>query len=689
MSQKEDLLIEIGTEELPPNSLTQLSNDFAKGIVERISKAQLNYCNYRVFATPRRLAIIVHDLDTQQADQTVERKGPKLEAVFDESGNPTKAGEGFARSCGLEVSDLSDPQYQEDGRLIFRSQQKGHATEALLPSMLTEMLEKLPIKKRMLWGDNKKSFVRPIHWLVVLLGDRTLSEPIWGITPGNQTRGHRFLANHDIEIEHPKDYETKLTTEGFVIAEFSERKAKIKSQINELLTDGLTVDITESLLTEVTGLVEWPQALMAEFDERFLAVPQEALTMSMQVHQKAFPIYKSSGELANQFVLVSNMQAKDYSIIIAGNEKVMRARLADAEFFFQADQSIKLQDRVEKLQNIVFQKDLGSVFEKTERVGKIAGALAEQLSLKSDSIQELAGLCKADLTTDMVGEFPKLQGRMGYYYAQQSGYDEQTAQAIYEHYLPRFAQDKLPQSVLGQVLSVADKLDTIVAITAIGQAPTGEKDPFGLRRAALGIIKILTHFALDIDLKTFVALANQNLKSTKGLSVDETSVLSFIFERQKRLNMDEGIDAKVVNAVMVNQPTHPHDLQRRIEAVSQFSQLSQAESLIAANKRVSNILKKQPGDFQLPKLDQSLFENDAEVELAQKVSDKKAQISSLYSSRDYQGVLSSLSELQQPVDKFFDDVLVMADEESVRNNRLALLAQLRHLFLDIADVSLL
>lgn len=687
MSDTNDLLIELGLEELPSMALKPLQEAFSSLIEHGLQDKKLDYQFVESFVSPRRLALIVKDLSAKQTDQTIARKGPQLAAAFNEDGSLTKAGEGFARSCGLTAEDLNNPEYHQDGRLVYQFEQTGESLEQLFPTLLTESLKKLPIKKRMRWGVLEDSFVRPVHWLVVLYGNTVIPMELYGIEASNETRGHRFMANQAITIRSADEYESTLE-KASVVASFAKRQQRIETQLTEAAGTLMPV-IPAKLLEEVTGLVEWPVVLKAAFDARFLQVPKEVLIKAMQSHQKAFALTDANGALANQFLLVSNIESKNPSAVIKGNEKVMHARLADAEFFFKKDKLTPLKDRIEDLKAVVYQQSLGSLYDKTARIAGLAKHLAQLIDANPEMVNQGAWLAKADLTSDMVGEFPELQGVMGAYYAKASNEDDIIATAIGEHYKPAFADDTIPDSDEGAIIAIADKLDTIVGIFSIGKGPTGEKDPFGLRRSALGVLRILLEKQLDVDLAHLVDFAaGQYQAFLKDANVDRDAILTFILERLRRWNTDQGLDVKIFNAVMANKPTHPLDLQKRIQAVASFVSLSEAESLIAANKRVSNILKKQ-NIIEIPKFDSQLLNVKEEVALANAVSTKQTEIKPFYAQRDYQQALQTLSELQAPVDAFFDNVLVMDEDEATKNNRIALLGQLRGLFLDIADLSLL
>lgn len=685
-----DFLVEIGTEELPPKALKGLASSFLQGIETGLQTKHLEYSEATVFAAPRRLAVLVSQLREQQADKETEMFGPPVQAAFDDQGNPTKAAEGFARKCNTSVDQLQKVDTGKGVKLAFKFVQPGQPSTALLPEIIQQSLDKLPIPKRMRWGSSRVEFVRPVKWLVMLMGDKIVDCEILGQKAGNTSFGHRFHFNQPIEITSPQDYQEKLRSPGYVITDFEERRSLIKNQIEEVAsrTDGQAV-IDEDLLDEVTALVEWPVALVGRFDDDFLRLPAEALISSMKEHQKYFHMVDSQGRMLPNFITLSNIESKDPQQVIAGNERVIRPRLADAAFFFDTDRKTTLANRLDSLKNIVFQSKLGTVYEKSSRVSKLAANLADQISGQGALAERAGLLCKTDLVTQMVGEFPDLQGLMGQQYAQQDGEPELVSQAIYEHYLPRFSGDILPDSKEGCAVSIADKLDTITGLFAIGQPPTGDKDPFALRRAALGILRIIVEKKLDLDLlaciESSLALHDQ---IDKPQDIVDT-IFDFMLERFRAWFQDEDIPANVFQAVHARRPSRPLDFQRRIYAVNHFASLAEAETLSAANKRVSNILSKQGTESIPVEVSAHLLKETAEQNLAQQVAQKEALIAPLLDSGDYTATLESLAELRPSVDEFFDNVMVMTEDDSLRQNRLSLLQQLRGLFLKVADISLL
>ncbi|WP_027708863.1 glycine--tRNA ligase subunit beta [Zooshikella ganghwensis] len=691
---KQDFLVELGTEELPPKALQSLSIAFANGIIEGLKAANLKFAKHQIFATPRRLALLISQLETQQPDQEIERRGPALTAAFNADGKPTKAAEGFARSCGTTVDNLDTLTQGKNAWLVYRTVQKGSKATALLPSIVDKSVDSLPIPKRMRWGAKRDEFVRPVQWLVMLLGQDIINCEVLGQPASNITYGHRFHCGKPLPLKAPQDYPKVLKEQGFVIADFAGRKQQIRQQIEDLAKtiSGHAV-IDESLLDEVTALVEWPVALLGSFDERFLSVPSEALISSMKGHQKYFHLVDKDQQLLPNFITVSNIESKDPSQVISGNEKVIRPRLADAMFFFETDKKKTLFDFREKLKPIVFQAELGSIFDKTERVANLASYIAAAINGDAELAQRAGQLCKSDLAAEMVLEFPELQGTMGYYYAQHDNEHAEIASALHEQYMPRFAGDQVPTTTTGAALAIADKLDTLVGIFAIGQPPTGTKDPFGLRRAALGILRIIIEKSLDLDLlsciqKSIEGYSQSNTKLNIAKDLHE-HVFEFLLERFRAWYHDEGIAAEVFLAVKALKPVKPLDFDQRIKAVARFTELPEATALAEANKRVSNILAKQGKAFTDQPIDKKLLQEKAEQQLATALDSKRKEVAPLFQQRSYTAALEALASLKDSVDRFFDDVLVNAEDTALRQNRYALLRELRALFLGVADISLL
>lgn len=687
MSKTKDLLIEIGTEELPPTTLNKLSTAFYNGVKEGLEKAGLSFSEIKKFAAPRRLALVISDLEIKQKDKNVERRGPAIAAAFDEDGCPSKAAEGFARSCGVKVEDLEKLETDKGAWLNFKTEQKGQKTSELIAAIVQTSLDKLPIAKRMRWADLDAQFVRPVHWLILLFGNDVIDAEILSVKSGRKTRGHRFHHHEDITIPSPAEYEMLLETHGKVIADFDRRKEAVRGQVNEMaLSVKGKAMIDEDLLDEVAAMVEWPVAVMGDFEKRFLDIPQETLILTMKTNQKYFYVVNKKGALLPHFITVSNIESKNVSEIQKGNERVIRPRFADAEFFWAQDKKSKLIDRTERLASVVFEKELGTLLDKTKRIEKLTSAIADQLAGDTQLALRAAELCKCDLMTEMVGEFPSLQGVMGRYYANHDGENAEVATALEEYYKPKFSGDTLPQSITSQSLAIADRLDTLVGIFAIGQTPTGDKDPFALRRAALGVLRILIENGLDLDLLHLIKItAKQHNKGINPTGA-ESDVLDFMLDRLHAYYLDKGIRPDVLDAVLSTKPTKPLDINNRLLAVDAFRQRAEAESLAAANKRIGNILKKVKGE--LPnKIDEKLLQENAEKELHQILTTLDDKVQSLINAAKYQDALAELSTLRENVDQFFDDVMVMADDEKLKNNRIALLNKLHGLFLQIADIS--
>lgn len=687
---KRDLLIELGTEELPPKALSTLSKALSDELTQQLNDAGLKHGEVERFAAPRRLAVLVRDLQEKQADRDVERQGPAVKAAFDADGNPTKAAEGFARSLGLSVAQLDQQDTDKGERLVARIRETGKAATDLIPDFVAQAVQKLPIPKRMRWGRRKVQFVRPAHWLVALFGDQVIPFQLLDQQAGRTSYGHRFHAPGAIELNHAGEYAQRLEEEGHVIADFSRRRAMIEAQATAAgKTAGGKAQIDADLLDEVTALVEWPVALAGTFDDDFLRVPQEALISAMEEHQKYFSVLDSDGTLLPQFITISNIASKDPQKVIHGNEKVIRPRLADAAFFYDNDCRHTLAQHAKGLARVVFQQQLGTVADKCERIAALAAHIAEQIGGDTANAKQAGLLCKADLNTEMVDEFDTMQGIMGYYLARRENQPEEVAQALYEQYLPRFSGDALPQSQAGMAVSLADKIDTLVGIFGIGQKPSGTKDPYALRRATLGVLRIIIENQLQLDLHGLLEKAGDQLE----LRIDRSQVneaFEFIKGRYRAMYQDKGVATPVIQSVLaIESACHrPLDFDRRIHAVANFQNRPEAQSLAAANKRVSNILAKldtPPAD----EIDGALLDDEAEQELTNRVVAAYEQSEPLLEKGDYAAVLEILADLHEPVATFFDTVMVMADDPAVRHNRLALLAFLRDLFLDVADISLL
>jgi glycyl-tRNA synthetase beta chain len=679
------LLLELGAEELPPTALDALSDAFAAGIEKGLQEAEIPFQAVTAYATPRRLAVQVTGLADKQPDREVERRGPALAAAF-KDGAPTKAAEGFARSCGVSVDDLIHLETDKGTWLGYREQQQGDSVQALLPEMVRKTLQSLPVPKNMRWGASRVEFSRPVHWLVALYGNEVIAAEALGLQASRTTYGHRFHAPDAIQLEHADDYLAALEN-AYVLADRQQRRERIREQVlAEAEVQEANAVIDEDLLVEVSGLVEWPVALTGSFDERFLEVPAECLISSMKANQKYFHLLDDQGKLKPLFITISNIESQDPDQVISGNEKVIRPRLADAAFFYDTDRKHTLASRIPQLESVVFQQQLGTLADKARRSTAIATFIAERIQGDVAHAQRAVALAKCDLVTEMVLEFPELQGIMGRYYAEQDGEPAEVAQALEEQYLPRFASDAIPQSLTGQALALADRLDTLVGIFGIGQRPTGAKDPFALRRASIGVLNILVKGELNLDLRELLQVAadqHQNLPKADGLVED---VLTYMLDRFRAWGQDEGITAEMYLAVRARPVSKPLDFARRLRAVKAFAQREEATALAAANKRVSNILSKQAHDGST-QVDTTLLQESPEQTLAEAVIHYQQQVAPLFAAGEYQQALDTLATLREPVDTFFDQVMVMADDEAVRRNRLALLASLQALFLEVADIS--
>ncbi len=690
MSLTKDFLLEIGTEELPPKALKKLITALDSGITQGLDNAELSYTSTQQFATPRRLAVIIQNLQTKQEDKNAMRKGPSLKAAFDEDGCPTPAAEGFARSCGIAVNDLATEDNKKGGSLVFHHQIPGKAAEKLLPDIIEHSLNKLPIPKRMRWGDKATRFVRPVHWVLMLLGDNVIDCHILDLKTGRSSLGHRFHHPDPINISQPIDYAPLLLSKAKVLADYEVRKKTVKAQIEEAAAslNGIA-QIDEDLLDEVTSLVEWPTAIVGSFDKNFLDVPAEAIISAMKGHQKYFHILDKKGNLLPHFITISNLESSNQKTVRQGNERVIRPRLADSEFFWKQDKKTSLAEKNTRLKNIVFQKKLGTVYEKVKRNEQIAIWLSPFLHVNSNMAKRAAYLSKSDLITAMVGEFPELQGIMGEYYARHDGEESEVSIALREQYLPRFSGDLLPTTTSGQILSIADKMDTLVGIFGIQQLPTGDKDPFGLRRAALSILRIIIENRIDLNLDELI---KYSISTYQGkFSVTDhlaTQLLDFIFDRLKAYYSEQDISLDSFHAVRETGSFEPYDFHLRILAVESFKTQAEATNLAAANKRISNILKKTGEDIPL-KIKPSLLVEPQEITLFEKLGEIQSSTIKLINEKQYTEVLRLLSTLEQHINQFFEHVMVMSEQIETRKNRLALLKTVSDQFLMIADISLL
>jgi glycyl-tRNA synthetase beta chain len=685
--QTANLLFELGTEELPPGALKRLCGALADEFIKGLDEAGLEHGEVTAYCTPRRLALLIRDCATAQPDRDVERRGPAVKAAFDGDGMPTRAAEGFARSCGTTVDQLQRLETDKGAWLIHRLHQPGKPATELLPGIAEHALNRLPIPKRMRWGASEAQFVRPVHWLVFLHGDQVVPCTLLDAPAGNLTYGHRFHHPQAITLYNPEDYAEVLESLGKVIAHFGKRRERIKEQVAQCATQLKGVaDLDEALLDEVTALNEWPVPISGTFEERFLAVPQEALVATMKGNQKYFPLFDAGGRLMNRFITIANLESRQPDLIREGNERVIRPRLADAMFFWEQDARLSLADRLGQLEHVVFQKDLGTMREKSNRVATLAAHIADKIGGDPGLALRAGELSRCDLMTEMVFEFPEMQGIMGRYQAQRDGEPEELAQAMDEFYMPRFSGDRLPQTRTGIAVSLAEKLDTLVGIFGIGMRPTGDKDPFALRRAALGALRILREHALPLNLRALLAEAETQLQGKITEQQVTEAVYAFMLERLKGLYTDGGTAYDVFEAVAAVQPDSIADFEHRVRAVTDFRALPEAEALAAANKRIGNILKK--AEDRIPDaVDPELFELTAEKELFDQISAVAQRIGPMMADANYGAMLQTLSRLRAPVDRFFDDVMVMADKASVRANRLALLQSLARQFLQVADVS--
>ena len=685
-----DLLVEIGTEELPPKALRGLMDAFAANFRGAIDEARLERGDVHAYASPRRLAVVVEKLAASQEDRRLSQKGPPVSVAYDDDGKPLPPATAFAKKCGVDVTELGRVKTDKGEWLAAETVEQGKTTAELLPDLIEKTLADLPIPRRMRWGAGEAEFVRPVHWIVLLHGTSVVDGSIMGIACGNKTMGHRFHSRGPITISSPSAYLETLEQEGRVIADFEGRRELVRKGAEAMAKEanGHIVD-GESLYDEVAALVEWPVPILGKFDEAFLELPREVVVSTLTGHQRYFPVADDSGALLPCFVTLANLESKAPDKVRDGNERVIRPRLADAAFFWDSDRRKALSTRREALRDVVYQRGLGSLYDKSTRTAEIASFIAESLDMESRDVKRAAELCKCDLLTGMVGEFPDLQGTMGRYYAISDGEADIVATAIGEHYQPRFAGDELPGTDEGRVLAIADKLDTLAGIFTIGKKPSGNRDPFGLRRAALGIIRLTIECRLDLDLKALIenALELQPAGKEEPQTLAE-SLYTFITDRLRRyfLDNDPELDTETFDAVMARQPVSLVDFELRLQAVQAFLRLEEAQALASANKRIANILR-QAEVSETSDIDDKLLEDGAERELYDALVAAEGTVRPLLDERDYTRALQALAALRGPVDRFFDDVMVMADDDAVRSNRLALLAGLRALFLDVADIS--
>ena len=686
----ENCLVELGTEELPPKALKSLGEAFATQFEAALSQADLSFDSVSWFAAPRRLAVYVSGLAEGQADKVVEKRGPAVSAAFDADGNPTKAAQGWARGNGIDVSDAERLVTDKGEWLLHKAHVPGQTIAELLEGLINQAVSKLPIPKPMRWGNYNTQFIRPVHTLCVLYGSEVVNVSVLGLTSGRVVQGHRFHGEGRFELDHADNYASALEKQ-YVLADFEARKDKVRQQLEDAAKNlSLKPDYDEELLEEIASLVEWPVVLQAGFDKGFLEVPKEALIYTMKDDQKYVPLLDSDGALSNTFLFVTNIESHDASQVISGNEKVIRPRLADAEFFFNSDKKTTLESRLESLETVLFQKQLGTLKEKSERISALSAFIASQIDANETQAARAGLLAKTDLMSNMVMEFPDVQGVMGKYYALNDGEDAPVAEALYEQYMPRFAGDALPSSGVSASVALADKLDTLVGIFGIGQLPKGDKDPFALRRAAIGVLRIVTELSLPLDLETLVSKAIEVYGNKLTNAETQTQVVDFVLGRFNALLQDQAIAIDVIQAVAARRPTKPSDYLARVHAVDKFKALEEAEALAAANKRVANILAKQNVEVTATvNIDESLLAEDAEKALYVELKAAQKEVEIAVPSQDYTRILTTLATLRNVIDNFFDNVMVMADDEAVKHNRLALLSLLRQLFLTTADISIL
>ena len=686
----ENCLVELGTEELPPKALKSLGEAFATQFEAALTQADLSFDSVSWFAAPRRLAVYVSGLAEGQADKVVEKRGPAVSGVFDADGNPTKAAQGWARGNGIDVADAERLVTDKGEWLLHKAHVPGQSVAELLEGLINQAVSKLPIPKPMRWGNYNTQFIRPVHTLCVLYGSEVVNVSVLGLTSGRVVQGHRFHGEGRFELDHADNYASALEQQ-YVLADFEARKDKVRQQLEDAAQSlSLKPDYNEDLLEEIASLVEWPVVLQAGFDEAFLAVPKEALIYTMKDDQKYVPLLDSDGALSNTFLFVTNIESRDASQVISGNEKVIRPRLADAEFFFNSDKKTTLESRLESLETVLFQKQLGTLKEKSERISALSAFIASQVDANETQAARAGLLAKTDLMSNMVMEFPDVQGVMGKYYALNDGEDAPVAEALYEQYMPRFAGDALPSSGVSASVALADKLDTLVGIFGIGQLPKGDKDPFALRRAAIGVLRIVTELSLPLDLETLVSNAIDVYGDKLTNAETQSQVVDFVLGRFTALLQDQAIAIDVIQAVAARRPTKPADYLARVHAVDKFRALEEAEALAAANKRVANILAKQNVEVtDTVNIDESLLAEEAEKALYVELKAAQKEVDIAVPSQDYTRILTALATLRNVIDNFFDNVMVMADDEAVKNNRLALLSLLRQLFLTTADISIL
>lgn len=684
----QDFFVEIGTEELPPKSLKLLATSFQQNIIDELNRLELTFSDSQWYAAPRRLAVRINQLAAQQADKIVEKRGPALAGAFDAAGQPTKAASAWAAANGITVEQAERLETDKGAWLIHKAKVTGQATVSLLEQVIATALAKLPIARPMRWGSSDAEFIRPVHTITMLYGDDVVPATILGIKADRLSLGHRFHAPSKVAIANADAYLSVLE-KSYVVADYARRKAYISEQVQQVAKslDGIA-QMDDALLEEVTSLVEWPVVLVGTFEERFLEVPPEPLISTMKDNQKYFALKDVKGNLLNKFIFVANIASKDPQQIISGNEKVVRPRLSDAQFFFGVDRKTKLADRLESLSTVLFQQKLGTLREKSERISELSGFIASKIGADVEQAKRAGLLSKTDLMTNMVGEFPEVQGIMGMHYARLDGENEAVAVALNEQYMPRFAGDALPGQLVSCAVAIADKIDSLVGIFGIGQAPKGDKDPFALRRAAIGALRIMVEKQLPLDVLDLIEFSKTTFGDKLSQATVAEEVLEFLLARFRAWYEAEGYGIDVIQAVLARRPTNPADFDRRVKAVAEFRKLETASALAAANKRVANILAKVEGTLPT-QVDAALLQAGAEQTLADALSAKQTELDGLFASGDYTAALLTLASLRGVIDQFFEEVMVNVEDTAVRQNRLALLNQLRQAFLFVADISVL
>lgn len=686
MTDRAALLIELGCEELPAASIQPMAKALAEKLHAQLADAGFSLGSAQVFATPRRLAVLIDDVAAKQADREIEKRGPAVQAAFDKDGNPSKAAMGFAKSCGVSFEEVGRLKTDKGEWLAYNFSQKGEALNSYLGPVLDNIINNLPMPKRMRWGDSKESFLRPVLWLLALHGSEIIPATVLGLSSGRSTRGHRFHAPAEIALAQASDYASTLREQGHVEPDYSARMDNIREQVLAAAAKaGGQAVVDEDLVDECAALVEWPVAISGHFDEIFLEVPKEALIQTMKDDQRYFPLLDDNGKLLPTFITISNIVSSDEDKVREGNERVIRPRLADAMFFWQQDLKQPLGSHLSSLKTVVFQEKLGTLHDKTERLVRLTRHIAQQLDTDAVLVERAARLSKCDLMTNMVYEFPEMQGIAGKYYIYKEGESMAVASALEEQYLPKQAGDPTPEGIVGQILAISEKLDTLAGIFGIGQKPTGTKDPFALRRASLGILRIIIERKLDLDLHDLLSTAQQALADKLDKPEQVFDALDYALDRLQGYYADQGIDRRVVDAVMAKKPTRPLDFDNRVHAVSAFLQLPEATALAAANKRIQNILKKAEAIGEA--VDENLLEQGAEADLFATLQSTEAQVLPLYQVGNYSEGLKALAALRAPVDAYFDDVMVNVDDQKLKLNRLALLQRLGNLCVEAADLS--